>query len=74
MKYIIVEDCGCKSAILFSEIMTHNSFEVCGKIISAGFCNIGNNDVSVWGSSVSLGLRSRPEDIEIIEKSITFTC
>lgn len=74
MKYVIVEDWECELAILFNEIIKHDSVANGRKIISAGFCSIVNDSVAVWGESTSLKLKFRPEDAEIIQKAITFTC
>ena len=47
-------------------------------VVSAGFCSIDsvNPDyvdrplVEVWGESVSLGVKSRPEDSEILSRNL----
>lgn len=68
-KYVIVEVMGCEIAIVFNEILGHNEI-YCLKVISAGFCSIRNNKVTVWGKSDSLGKESREEDAEIISRSL----
>lgn len=67
MKYIIVNSLGTKLAIIFDEILEHK--EVAGnyQVISAGFCD---KDGNVWGQSLSLSMKSKPKDSELIRESI----
>jgi len=80
VKYIIIDEC---FPVLFSYGITHSDVNIFprfgnGKITSAGFCSINScNDfedgkrtvnVTVWGESVSLGIKSKPQDAEIIRK------
>jgi len=70
-KYIIVQTSyGGEEAIIFGELLTHK--EVAGNldVISAGFCQLadGGFTYSVWGSSVTLGIGSRKEDSEILNR------
>lgn len=74
MKYVIVDNLGCELAIIFNEIVDHALVAEHGKIVSAGFCCIVDNKVSVWGKSLNLKIGSRPEDAEIIKQSIEFRC
>lgn len=67
MKYIIVEQHGIPLAILFDEILTHQFIASDKTVLSAGFCNLKGQ---VWGGSVSLQIKSDPEDEQIILKSI----
>jgi hypothetical protein len=39
------------------------------KIVSAGFCTLGN-PVKAYGYSESLGIESRPEDAKLISKNV----
>jgi hypothetical protein len=64
LKYVMVDD---SCPILFGEYFKHSDFSNIGnKITSAGFCNVrevdGEMDVSVWGESVSLKIKSIPDD------------
>ncbi len=77
MKYIIVNVMDCELAVLFDEILQHvqvaQGFETQGiKVISAGQCAPVTGHV--WGKSVSLKLNSRPEDSELIKKSVERRC
>jgi hypothetical protein len=83
MKYIIFKDEGKEVPIIFPETMDHSRF-VGLRPISAGFVNLygddrplegascNDNAIKVWagGESTSLGLKSRPEDKEILEKAL----
>lgn len=69
-KYVIIETFACELAIVFDEIISHHEVGRNFKIVSAGFCSIRNNKVTVWGKSDSLGKESREEDAEIISKSL----
>ena len=80
MKYIIVEDMGLEQAVIFSECLFHKTVASgFSKVVSAGFCSINPEifesadvKVNVWGKSIGLNLRFRPEDEEIIKQSINF--
>ena len=73
MKYVIVGDI---QPILFSTMNKHSDFRCVGNITSAGFCHITYDKlthtfiVSVYGDSVSLVLRSKPEDATSIERML----
>ncbi len=81
LKYVIVDDC---YPILFGEYYQHSVFKNRGTITSAGFCSIKEvetpsdrmdittvtmTEVSVWGESISLGVKSDPEhDKRLLER------
>lgn len=72
MKYLIVRDQQEKEhAIIFPEELVHADIARVHRatnlrVVSAGFCTIGDQ-VSAWGESESLrGMKSRPEDLAII--------
>lgn len=77
-KYIIVSVLGHAVPILFSSLISHNHFLACfckELIVSAGFFGLHSHQadydyhfVSIWGGSISLNLKSQPEDVKIIEK------
>ena len=75
-KYIIMEYRGVVQPIIFSELMIHQDVAVAlgGKVISAGFCEVGANDdgtadYNCFGESVSLNVISRRrQDAEILNK------
>lgn len=73
VKYIIIDDI---SPILFSEMETHAKVAAMAAgrpITSAGFCSLffveeGHIAANVYGESVSLKLKSDPEDAALIER------
>ena len=82
-KYIIIDLDGSGfrgTPILFHNMISHDTFLSIYKkdrIMSAGFFMVGAEpsekddkdiSVSVWGKSVTLGIKSREEDSELIEK------
>ncbi len=74
MKYIIVEDgqfLKLEKAIVFDQLLNHSDVgRGFHKVISAGFCSINSailGGVSVWGESVTLDMKSRKEDAELIK-------
>ncbi len=70
MKYIIVEDGNLEKAIVFDQLLNHSDVgRGFHKVISAGFCSINSilGGVSVWGESVTLDMKSRKEDAELIK-------
>ena len=68
MKYIIIETYQIPVAIVFSELLQHDTMGMSENVISAGYCNINGE---VWGKSVSLNKKSRPEDKVIILDTFT---
>lgn len=69
-KYIITEN----GAILFGDTLTHKEVaKSFSKILSAGFFVLSRDEnecrysVTVYGESVSLGIKSNPEDARKIE-------
>lgn len=81
MKYIVLkwgED--DEFPIFFSDLMTHKDMHnllCCRPIVSAGFCQVlidndGNRTVAAWGESVSLNIKSRPEDSELLTRHWNF--
>ncbi len=77
MKYIIVIDNGIEQAVLFSEAMEHKTAAAgFAKVVAAGKFGTVTKDfcisVNAFGKSVGLKLESRPEDAEIIQRSLTF--
>lgn len=73
-KYIIFDSpMAGPAAVIFPSFMVHADMAmalgaVCGSPISAGFVDMDNGDLRVGGQSVTLGCKSRPEDIDIIER------
>lgn len=72
-KYIIIEHKALEVPIVFSPILQHSEVAGNKKVISAGFCRADEDGVySVWGESISLKVKSRPEDAEIINKYLEY--
>lgn len=73
MKYIQFREhgCGFDSVIVFPEWTPHDTFRNLN-VISAGFCMIHHDtrEVTVYGGSVSLKLRSDPSAADLIKKLI----
>jgi hypothetical protein len=73
MKYVIVQyESVTDVAVLGNECISHNDLVPRGATAtSAGFCDIAH-PISVWGQSTSLGVGCKPEDAELIQRSIDF--
>lgn len=76
-KYIIIEKLGHEVAILFDPLLEHAEVAQNVPVISAGFCMITvkkddwqTDSVSIFGDSISLGKRPRPEDVKIILRNM----
>lgn len=68
-KYLIVLSYGLELPIVFNPILDHGAIAGQLKVISAGFCyRCDNGAYSVFGESITLKKKSRPEDAEIIQK------
>jgi hypothetical protein len=63
-KYIIIDALVSDTPIVFSEILTHADVAraMGGKVKSAGFCYIQNNQYVCYGESISLKVQSRGAD------------
>lgn len=73
-------------AVVFSDMLDHASVSKVfdGQVVSAGFCAISDEVYednlrfetyqkwNTWGKSVSLGIGSRPNDWEVLTRSINF--
>ena len=82
MKYIIVQaikagkPTGPPRAIIFDDGLIHSEvarFRATNKmaVIAAGYCSA--SPIDAWGHSESLGIESRPEDLEIIRSLLSET-
>ena len=75
LKYVIVDaGFGCESAIVFPETLTHADVAAfySGRVVSAGFCTISPQEgyVDAYGESISLNIKSRQQDGDIIADQI----
>ncbi len=73
-KYVIILECDCEVAIVFSPLLDHRDVIGNKTAISAGFCQLPDKShkyISVYGQSTTLELKSRVnEDIQIIRQSL----
>lgn len=72
VKYIVVDNGGLggEEIVLFPAFKQHKEMKPLGIIISAGF--VGRSDATrcgfyTYGESISLGLKSRPEDQMLLD-------
>ncbi|RDJ35729.1 MAG: hypothetical protein DWQ19_13000 [Crenarchaeota archaeon] len=68
-KYIVIEHYGAELPIIFHHVVEHAMVARGFRVLSAGFVDI-TNGVSVWGKSQSLGMESREEDKQLIERML----
>ena len=71
LKYIIVGEEHLPLAIVFNPILSHADVAGKFKVLSAGLCYLHDdlNPASAWGSSLTLGIKSRNQvDADIISK------
>lgn len=76
-KYIIVNTYGLEMPIVFNPVLQHKDVANGLRPVSAGFCYRNDHPIgsfSVYGESVSLGIKSRPEDKGILEKYLEYDC
>lgn len=72
-KYIIFERNGLEFPVLFPDhFVGHDQIKgtFSDKPVAAGKWYLGDGRIMASGSSVSLGLKSRPEDSELITKQL----
>jgi hypothetical protein len=77
LKYIIVRtDTGEHPIVFPKEVMHRDVARIHSAtngpwVVSAGFCRINSDSVKAYGESESLrGMKSRPQDSEILEESL----
>lgn len=63
---------GC---LIFHEVINHSDMATnFNTVLGAGFCFIENGedrpDVKVYGESISLGVKSREEDVAILKRAL----
>lgn len=77
-KYVVLSIGGIELPVIFSDLMTHADVArpLCaqrGEVVSAGFCHINDGTYTCYGESVSLKLKSRPEDSAILNRYLGVT-
>ncbi len=76
-KYVIFESAefGLEYPVLLpgeNHFINHKDITIWrNKPVSAGFFSISPDKISIWGESISLKLKSRPEDATIITNYLT---
>jgi hypothetical protein len=84
LKYIMFDMGGLKVPVLFPNILQHSDVAHGRKVVSAGEVKLSGADepdpnasvivnavkATVFGESFTLGVKSSPEDAEIIEREI----
>lgn len=72
MKYIVIDDGMIECPIIFPNHINHASVAMCmvGTVLSAGFIRFTVSGLECFGKSVSLKVKSRPEDTELVNKMI----
>lgn len=74
MKYIIFEDfAGHPAPILFPSRISHGEMRELvpySSVLSAGYVEAAGDSFRVHGQSVSLGVRSRSQDLDIIVRHL----
>lgn len=73
MKYIIFNRSGLEVPLIFPTTVNHieiaQRIGMVFKVVSAGQCSVGNDGkIYCWGESISLKVKSREEDTEIINR------
>jgi len=72
LKYIIVDNNGLETPIIFPVILGHTEVKTPKKVISGGFVYIyikdNNIQVNCFGESITLKVKSREIDSKIIKK------
>jgi hypothetical protein len=75
MKYIIFEDfAGHPAPIIFPGRISHGEMRELvpySSVLSAGYVELSGTALRVHGHSVSLGAKSRPQDLEIITRHLS---
>ena len=80
MKYIVIDNNGMDDVILFppwrkhDEMVLQLSVDV-SKVVSAGFVKCDDaGHLYCYGESVSLRVKSRKEDTDLITRQLNFEC
>ncbi len=72
MKYIVMDNGQWDAPVIFDEAVQH--FEMVGylsgTLLSAGFVVFTPTGLECYGESISLGVKARPEDTELINRMI----
>ena len=69
-KYITFDNGLVDTIIIFPEFTQHRAIDLPGKILGAGFISYSDNSWKCYGESISLNVKSRPEDSIIANKQL----
>lgn len=70
-KYVVGMIGGFEAAIVIPETVTHSDVRcIFDEVLSAGFCHYSSDKVVVYGESVSLRVKSRPEDARFVGRAM----
>lgn len=73
MKYVVVQnDMGQLVPIVFPKTINHNTIPKIGRchtVVSAGFCYHDGKEWRAFGESMTLRIKSRPEDGKLITEA-----
>lgn len=70
IKYITFDTGLIEAIIIFPEYVMHRDIGIQGKILGAGFIEVIDGQWNCYGESISLKVKSRPEDSKIANKYI----
>lgn len=72
-KYVVLDYQGFDTIFMFPGFIGHSDFVgsfINPVVISAGFIEFYDNNVTTYGKSVSLGIGSRPEDSKLAKRAL----
>jgi hypothetical protein len=70
-KYVVLLVDHLEVAFIFNPIISHDWVGGGQNVVGAGFCSLNGGDVSVWGESFTLDVKSRSEDAAVIKRSLS---
>lgn len=70
IKYITFDTGLIEAIIIFPEYVMHRDIGIQGEILGAGFIEVIDGQWNCYGESISLKVKSRPEDSKIANKYI----
>jgi hypothetical protein len=70
IKYITFDTGLIEAIIIFPEYVMHRDIDIQGEILGAGFIEVIDGQWNCYGESISLKVKSRPEDSKIANKYI----
>ena len=74
MKYIMIDGYLDEQPVLFPKSISHDvmasNLSHMGQVVSAGFVDMVDGELSAYGESTSLGIKAREIDTHIINKNV----